>query len=84
MNIGSSMGSTYTVAANTISQGNTQLQQAAQEVATTALTDRPVEGAGELVKPMTDLKQAEHLVSAGGKIMQAADEQVGTLLNIKA
>lgn len=84
MNIGSTMGSAYTVAANTINQGSTQAQQAAQEVATTAFTDRPVEGTGDLAKPMTDLKQAEHLVAAGGKIMQAADEQVGTLLNIKA
>lgn len=84
MNVGSTMGSAYTVASNTITQGTAQAQQAAQEIATTAFTERPVEGAGELSKPMTDLKQAEHLVAAGGKVMQAADEQMGTLIDIKA
>lgn len=83
-NIGSSVGSAYTIAANTINQGNAQAQQAAQEVAVASFTERPVEGAGEISKPITDLKEAEHLVSAGGKVMQAADEQVGTLLDIKA
>lgn len=83
MNIGSTMGSAFTAGAYAINQGTSQVQRAAQDVVD-ATTTRPVEGTGELAKPMTDLKQAEHLVKAGSKVVQAADSQVGTVLDITA
>ncbi|MEN9465725.1 MAG: hypothetical protein RL217_1906 [Pseudomonadota bacterium] len=83
MNIGSTMGSAFTSGSYAISQGNNQVQRAAQDVVD-ATTSRPVEGVGDLSKPMTDLKQAEHLVKAGSKVIQAADAQTGTLLDIMA
>lgn len=83
MNIGSTTGSSFTSGTYAISQGVSQASRAAQEVVE-ATTTRPVEGVGELSKPMTDLKRAEHLVAAGGKVVQAADEQLGTLIDIKA
>lgn len=83
MNIGSTLGSTFTSGSYAISQGTSQAQRAAQDVVD-ATTGRPVEGVGDLSKPMTDLKQAEHLVKAGSKVIQAADTQTGTLLDIMA
>lgn len=83
MNIGSTTGSAFTSATYAIDQGTTQVRRAAQDVVD-ATTDRPVEGTGELAKPMTDLKQGELLVQAGGKVMDAADKQLGTLINTTA
>ena len=83
MNIGSTAGSAFTSGSYAIDQGSSQARRAAQDVVD-ATTARPVEGAGELARPMTDLKRAEHLVAAGGKVIQAAEEQIGTLINIKA
>lgn len=81
--IGTSLGSAFTTAANAINTGVEQVTRVAQDVHD-ATTARPVEGVGNLAESMTDFKRAEHLVAAGSKVVQAADEQVGTLLNITA
>lgn len=83
MNIGSTAGSAFTSAAYAIDQGTSQVRRAAQDVVD-ATTTRPVEAPGQLAQSMTDLKQGEQLVSAGGKVLQAADKQLGTLIDIKA
>ena len=83
MNIGSTAGSAFTSGAYAIDQGTNQARRAVQDVVD-ATTVRPAEGVGELAQPMTDLKRAEHLVAAGGKVVKAADEQLGTLINTTA
>lgn len=83
MNIGSTMGSAFTAGATAVAQGVQQTTRAAQEVVD-ATTTRPVESTAKLAEPMINMQQAEHLVAAGGKIVQAADEQLGTLIDIKA
>lgn len=83
MNIGSTMGSAFTAGATAVAQGVQQSTRAAQEVVD-ATTSRPVESTTKLVDPMINMQRSEHLVAAGSKVIQAADEQLGTLINIKA
>jgi exonuclease VII small subunit len=49
-----------------------------------ATTSRPVEGVGNLSSAMTDLKQGEQAVAAGSKVLEAADKQLGTLIDTQA
>lgn len=83
MDIGSTVGSSFTAGTQVIHQGTAQATRAAQEVAS-AITARPVEQAASLQEPMVQLKQSEHLVAVGGKLVQAADQQLGTLIDIEA
>lgn len=83
MDIGSTMGSSFTAGTQTIHQGIAQATRAAQEVVDST-TARPVEQTSRLHETMVNLRQSEHLVAAGGKIVQAADQQLGTLIDIKA
>lgn len=40
--------------------------------------------AGELAQPMVDLKIGEHQVGMSANVIKAADEMIGTLIDIKA
>ncbi|MEK9765203.1 MAG: hypothetical protein VW274_01870 [Thalassolituus sp.] len=83
MNIGSTAGSTLTNASYGVSQANEQVTKAAQTVGETT-TARPVEGTGDLASAMTDMKQGQQAVDANAKVMQAADRQLGSLIDIHA
>ena len=83
MNIGSTAGSAFTSATYAIDQGNSQVRRAAQDVADAA-TVRPVESPGKLAESMTDLKEGEQMVQAGSKVLEAADRQLGSLIDIQA
>lgn len=83
MNIGSTAGSAFTSAAYAIDQGSSQVRRAAQDVVS-ASTTRPVESPGKLAESMTDLKEGEQMVQAGSKVMQAADRQLGSLIDVTA
>ncbi|MDF1762929.1 MAG: hypothetical protein P1U57_05930 [Oleibacter sp.] len=83
MNIGSTAGSSFTNAASNVVQVTEQVQRVAQDVAD-ATTSRPVEGVGKLATAMTDLKQQEVQMSASVKVMQAADSNLGSLIDTNA
>lgn len=83
MDIGSTMGSSFTAGAQVINQGVAQATRASQEVVD-ATTARPVEQTSNVAESMVQLQQSEHLVAVGGKLVQAADQQLGTLIDIKA
>lgn len=82
-NISTTLGSTFAIGAAAIGQGVEHSTRAAMEVAD-ATTARPVEQAAKIEEPFIQLKQSEYEVAAGAKIVQAADRQLGTLINIKA
>lgn len=83
MNIGSTTGSAFTSAAYAVDQGNTQVTRAAQDIADAA-TSRPVESVDKTASALTELKEGETAVAAGTKVLEAADQQMGTLIDIKA
>ena len=82
-NIGTTLGSVYSIGAFAIGQGVEHSTRAALEVADST-TARPVEKAAPVERSLLHLKEAEYQVAAGAKIVQAADQQIGTLINIKA
>jgi hypothetical protein len=83
MNIGSTTGSAFTTASAGISQGTEQVKRAAQDVVD-ATTERPVEGPDKLADAATDLKQAERSVEANAKVLKAADQTVGSIIDVQA
>jgi predicted secreted protein len=83
MNIGSTTGSTFATAAYGVSQGTEQVAKAAQTVVETT-TERPVEGTGDLASAMTDMKQGQQATDANAKVLQAADRQLGSLIDTQA
>ncbi len=83
INLGTSVGSTLTNAASSISDSVKEVRKASQHVASSTIV-RPVEGTGEITKPMLNMKESANLVAANGKVIKAADEQLGSLLDTQA
>ncbi|GAA6146115.1 flagellar basal body rod C-terminal domain-containing protein [Thalassolituus maritimus] len=83
MNIGSTAGSTFANAAYGVNQGTEQVAKAAQTVVETT-TERPVEGTADLASAMTDMKQGQQATDANAKVLQAADRQLGSLIDTQA
>lgn len=83
MNIGSTAGSTFSNAAYGLSQATEQVTKAAQTVVDTT-TERSVEGTDDLASAMTDMKQGQQATDANAKVMQAADRQLGALVDTQA
>ncbi len=83
MNIGSTSGSSFTIATAGIQQSSEQVKQASQEVVA-ATTTRPTQGTVEVTDALLKLKEGEQGLAANAKVLAAADQQLGTLLDIKA
>ncbi|ASP38587.1 hypothetical protein CHH28_07820 [Bacterioplanes sanyensis] len=83
MNIGSTTGSAFTSATTGIAQGMEQVRQAAQQV-NDATTTRPVQDAPEVSEGLVNLREGERQVEANAKVLEAADQQLGTLIDIQA
>jgi ribosomal protein S11 len=83
MNIGSTSGSSFSIATSGVQQSSEQVKQAAQQVVE-ATTARPAQGTVEVTEALVKLKEGEQGVEANAKVLQAADKQVGALLDVKA
>lgn len=83
VNLGTSVGATLSNAAAGISESVKEVRKASQQVVSSTIT-RPVEGTGEIAQPMLNMKENANLVAANGKVIKAADEQLGTLLDTQA
>lgn len=83
MNIGSTSGSSFSIATAGIQQSTEQVKQASQQVVE-ATSARPAQGTVEVTDAFVKLKQGEQGVEANAKVLEAADKQIGTLLDIEA
>jgi len=83
MNIGSTSGSAFTVATSGVQQGNQQVREASQQVVE-ATTTRPAQGIVEVTDPLLKLKEGERQVEVNAKTLEAADNNVGTLIDTLA
>lgn len=83
MNIGSTSGSTFSIASAGIQQSSEQVKQASQQVVE-ATTARPAQGTVEVTDALIKLKEGEQGVQLNAKVLEAADNQLGTLVDIKA
>lgn len=83
MNLGSTSGSSFSIAAAGIQQSSEQVKQAAQQVVE-ATTARPAQGTVEVTDALVKLKEGEQGVAVNAKVVEAADKQIGSLLDIEA
>jgi hypothetical protein len=83
MNIGSTSGSSFSIVTAGIQKSTEQVREASQQVVE-ATTARPAQGSIEVTDALVKLKEGEQGVAANAKVLEAADKQIGTLLDIKA
>lgn len=83
MNLGSTSGSSFSTASAGVQQSSEQVKQAAQQVVE-ATTARPTQGTIEVTDALLKLKEGEQGVAANAKVLEAADKQIGSLLDIEA
>ena len=83
MNIGSTSGSSFSIATAGIQKSTEQVREASQQVVA-ATTARPTQGSIEVTDALVKLKEGEQGVAANAKVLEAADKQIGTLLDIQA
>lgn len=67
-----------------IQRGQQQAVSAADKIAKSGTTAEPGEATDNMLEGTIELKQAEHLTKAGSKIMSAADQMLGSLLDVQA
>lgn len=83
MNLGSTSGSSFSIATVGIQQSGEQVKQAAQQVVE-ATTARPAQGTIEVTEALVKLKEGEQGVAVNAKVLEAADKQIGSLLDVQA
>ncbi len=64
-----------------IQKGQEQINEAAHQVAS-ANTQRPVQASQDIAKSLTDEKQGQHQVEASAKVVEAANQTIGSLVDI--
>ena len=64
-----------------IQKGQEQINQGAQEVAS-ANTQRPVQATQDIAKSLTEEKQGQRQVEASAKVVDTANQTIGSLVDI--
>lgn len=83
MNIGSTSGSSFSIATAGIQQSTEQVKQASQQVVEST-TARPTQGTVEPTEALVKLKEGEQGVALNAKVLEAADKQLGSLIDVRA
>ncbi|MFB1010740.1 MAG: hypothetical protein QMB92_04765 [Thiopseudomonas sp.] len=73
--------SLMSVGVQTIKASQQQLASTAQTVANATVSDMPMANIADLTQQLVQMDQAQHLAMVGGKMVEAASENIGTLLN---
>lgn len=73
--------SLMSVGVQTIKASQQQLASTAQTVANATVSDMPMANVADLTQQLVQMDQAQHLAMVGGKMVEAASENIGTLLN---
>lgn len=68
----------------TIKAGQQQLADAAQVVANSNVSNMPMANIANLTEQLVQMDQAQHLAMVGGKMVEAASENMGTIINTMA
>lgn len=80
------ISNTLAIGVQGIQDGMVGMDNAARKIARGGV-DGPqgsAEGAGSLIEPIVDLKLYERSVEASAQVVKAADETLGTLLDVMA
>ena len=65
----------------TIKASQQQLASTAQTVANATASDMPMMNIADLTQQLVQMDQAQHLAMVGGKMVEAASENIGPLIN---
>jgi len=65
-------------------QSQRQINRAASEIAQVSTSETPLQTAAELTEPLITMKIEQNVFDASAKVVSAADEMLGTLLDTKA
>ncbi len=75
------IGGAFSAGLAGIQKGQEQINQGAQEVAS-ANTQRPVQASQDIAKSLMEEKQGQRQVEASAKVVEAANQTIGSLVDI--
>lgn len=61
-----------------------KISQSADQIVKASTLNKDTSSNGDIIEPIVDMKAEQHVFDASAKIVKAADEMLGTLMNIKA
>ncbi|RYZ97438.1 MAG: hypothetical protein EOO68_15335 [Moraxellaceae bacterium] len=65
-------------------RSQSEMLRSSQQIAEAGTTQRDNPQKNDLVEPLINIKAQSQVFDASAKVVKAADETIGTLLNIKA
>jgi len=85
MDVGSAVsGSAVTQGLIGMQRSQTEISKSAQQILKAGMTERDNPAQNDLVESLVNIKVQTQIFDASAKIVKAADETIGTLLNAKA
>jgi flagellar hook-associated protein FlgK len=84
MDVGSAIGSVVNQGLIGLQQSQSSIAQSAQQIAQAGTTQRDNPQANDVVEPLVNIKAQTQVFDASAKVVKAADETIGTLLDVKA
>ena len=85
MDVGSATsGSAVTQGLIGMQRSQTEISKSAQQIVSAGTTQRDNPAQNDIVESLVNIKAQTQIFDASAKIVKAADESIGTLLNAKA
>lgn len=78
------IGSVVTQGLIGLQRSQNEINRSAQQIAQAGTTDSNNPQKNDLVEPLVNIKAQTQVFDSSAKVIKAADETIGTLLNIKA
>lgn len=78
------IGSVVTQGLVGMQRSQAEINRSAQQIAQAGTTERDNPAKNDLVEPLVNIKAQTQVFDSSAKVVKAADETIGTLLNIKA
>lgn len=84
MDIGSASGSAVTQGLIGMQRSQAEISKSAQQIVKAGTTERDNPASNDVAESIVNIKAQTQVFDASAKIVKAADETIGTLLNAKA
>ncbi|MGX5217767.1 MULTISPECIES: hypothetical protein [Pseudomonas] len=77
-------GSAFNAGLATVQSGQQRLERAAQTIASGAAPDAAQAGSPEITDQLIELRVGQYHAQAGARLLETADEVLGTLIDTRA
>lgn len=84
MDVGSATGSAVTQGIIGMQRSQAEISKSAQQIVKAGTTERDNPAKNDIAEQVVNIKAQTQVFDASAKIVKAADETIGTLLNAKA